>query len=187
MIKTLQFVPVQITALLILGILVGYYNPTLFFSTLPYILIGLLSILLVQFWHSNRSFTRTLYFNFTTYVLSFFIGVSTITIHHQLNNPNHYSHFISDSNTVVLVIDKKLKSGLYSDKYEALVRNINGEKSIGKILLNVQKDSVAKLKVDDQLYLKSSFNELVAPMNPYYFDYRTYLSCLLYTSPSPRD
>ena len=174
MIKVLQFVPVQITVFLILGIFVGYHNPFLEIF-LPFILIGLLFLLTIQYWRSNKSFNRSLWFNITTYLLSFFIGISTITIHNDLNNTNHYSHFITDDTTIVLVVEKELKSGSYYDKYEASVININDKSTIGTILLNVQKDSLENLKVDDKLYLKSTFKELTSPMNPYYFDYKEYL------------
>ena len=175
MIKVLQFVPVQITVFLILGIYAGYYSPILLEKFLPFILIGFVLILGFQYWRANKSFSRSLYFNITTYMLSFFIGMSTITIHNDLNNPKHYTHFFGDDISIVLVIEKELKSGNYYDKYEASVVTINDESTIGSILLNIQKDSLEKLKVDDKLYLKSTFKELIAPMNPYYFDYKEYL------------
>ena len=174
MIKVLQFVPVQITVFLILGIFVGYHNPFLEIF-LPFILIGLLFLLAIQYWRSNKSFNRSLWFNITTYLLSFFLGISTITIHNDLNNTNHYSHFITGDATIVLVVEKELKSGNYYDKYEASVINIDDKSTIGTVLLNVQKDSLEKLKVDDKLYLRSVFKELIPPMNPYYFDYKEYL------------
>ncbi len=173
--KILQFVPVQITVFLVLGITIGYHSPFKLIEKLPFILIGLLVLLGIQLWVSNRSYNRNLRFNSIAYLLSFFIGISTITIHNDLNNPKHYTHFLSDDTSIVLVIDKELKSGNYYDKYEASVVTINDEPTIGRILLNIQKDSLENLKVDDKLYLKSTFKELIAPMNPYYFDYKEYL------------
>ncbi len=175
MIKVLQFVPVQITVFLILGIYTGYYSPIVFEKFLPFILIGLILLLGLQYWRANKSFRRNLFFNSTTYFLSFFIGISTITIHNDLKNPKHYTHFLNDDIAIVLVVEKKLKPGNYYNKYEASVIKINDESTIGNILLNVQKDSLEKLKVDDKLYLKSTFKELISPMNPYYFDYKEYL------------
>jgi len=173
--NTLQFVPVQITVFLVLGILVGYYVSFNVQNFLPYLLIGLLMLLAFQYWRANNSFNRSLWFNLTSYFLYFFIGVATIVIHNDLKNSNHYSHFITRDDVIVLVIEKELKPGNYYNKYEASVIGINNVAVNGTILLNIQKDSLTKLKVDDQLYVKSTFKELIAPMNPYYFDYREYL------------
>ncbi|MDC9722469.1 MAG: ComEC/Rec2 family competence protein [Urechidicola sp.] len=175
MIKVLQFVPVQITIFLLFGIYTGYYSTISFENLLPFILVGLLLILAIQYWRANKSFKRNLFFNSTTYLLSFFIGIATITINNDLNNQKHYTHYITSDATIILVVEKELKSGNYYDKYEASVININDKSTIGTILLNIQKDSLEKLKVDDKLYLKSTFKELIAPMNPYYFNYKEYL------------
>ncbi|MFK5880304.1 MAG: ComEC/Rec2 family competence protein [Flavobacteriaceae bacterium] len=175
MIKVLQFVPVQITIFLLFGIYAGYYSPVDFKEFLPSILIGLMLLLGLQYWRANKSFKRNYSFNITAYLLSFVIGISTITIQNDLNNPKHYTHFLADDTIIVLVIEKELKPGNYYNKYEASVVTINEESTIGKILLNIQKDSLEKLKVDDKLYLKSTFKELIPPMNPYYFNYKEYL------------
>ncbi len=172
--KILQFVPVQLTFFLVLGIFFGYYAD-FEKNHLPFILIGLLIVLGLFYWRANKSFKRSLYFNIVTYLFSFFIGISTIIIKNNLNNAHHYSHFITDENDIVLVIEKELKSGNYYNKYEATILTVNNKSTIGRILLNVQKDSLQTLKVDDKLYLKSEFEELIPPMNPYYFDYKEYL------------
>ncbi|MBE0423429.1 MAG: ComEC/Rec2 family competence protein, partial [Lutibacter sp.] len=64
----------------------------------------------------------------------------------------------------------------YYDKYEAEVTQLNGEKSIGKILVNIQKDSTNRqLRVDDCLAVKMVFTEIAEPLNPYGFNYKKYL------------
>jgi len=172
--KILQFIPIQLTFFLVLGILFGYYFDVnnLYLAT---ILFGLLLVLGFSYWQSNKSFSPSLHFNILAYLLIFVIGISTITIHNDLNNKQHYSHFISDENKLVLIVEKALKSGSYNDKYEALVVKVNDYSTVGKVLLNVQKDSLQKLQVDDKIYLKTDFKEVNLPKNPYFFNYRDYL------------
>ena len=170
----LRFIPVQLTFFLVLGILFGFYN-TVPFNYLLIVLIGLMVVLTLSYWQANKSFSQNLSFTILTYIFSFFLGISTVVIHNDLNNQDHYSHFISDNNSTVLVIDKALKSSNYHNKYEASVLELNGILTNGKVLLNIQKDSLARLNVDDKLYLKEDFKEVNSPKNPYYFDYKKYL------------
>jgi len=172
--KILQFIPIQLTFFLVLGIVFGYYFDVNLIYLL-FILIGLLTILGLSYWQSKKSFSSNYHFNFVVYLLMFTIGISTITIHNDVNKKQHYSHFISDENKVVLIIEKVLKSDNYNDKYEALVVKVNDYSTVGKVLLNVQKDSLQKLQVDDKIYLKTDFKEVNLPKNPYFFNYRDYL------------
>ncbi len=172
--KILRFIPIQLTFFLVLGILFGFYN-AIQINYLTIILIGLLIVLALSYWQSNKSFSPNLFFNILTYLLSFFLGISTVVMHNDLNNKHHYSYFITDENSTVLVVDKVLKSSNYHNKYEASVLEINNILAKGKVLLNIQKDSLLRLNVDDKLYLKSDFKEVNSPKNPYYFDYKKYL------------
>jgi len=53
---------------------------------------------------------------------------------------------------------------------------INDQKVTGKLLLNVQKDSTfTSLKVDDLVTTKTVFKDLISPLNPHQFDYKSYL------------
>ncbi|PHR71604.1 MAG: competence protein [Lutibacter sp.] len=170
----LRFIPVQLTFSLVLGILFGFYN-AIQINYLSITIISLLVVLALSYWQSNKSFLPNLSFNIFTYILSFFLGIATVVIHNDLNNQYHYSHFITDENSTVLVIDKVIKSSNYHNKYEASVLEINDILTKGTVLLNIQKDSILRLNVDDKLYLKSDFKEVSSPKNPYYFDYKKYL------------
>ena len=170
----LRFIPIQLTFFLVLGILFGFFIDVQI-NYLTIIFIGLFVVLALSYWQSNKSFSPNLSFNILTYLVSFFLGISTVVIHNNLNNQDHYSHFITDENNTVLVIDKVLKPSNYHDKYEASVLEINNILTKGKVLLNIQKDSLLELNVDDKLYVESDFNEVNSPKNPFYFDYKKYL------------
>jgi len=172
--KILRFIPIQLTFFLVLGILFGFYFDVEI-NYLVVVLVVLLFISGISYWQSNKSFSPNLSFNILTYILSFSLGIAAVTIQDNLNDQHHYSHFIADGNSAILVIDKVLKSSNYHDKYEVSVLKVNEISTSGKVLLNIQKDSLSRLKVDDKLYLKSDFKEVNSPKNPYYFDYKKYL------------
>ncbi len=172
--RLFRFIPIQLTFFLVLGIVFGRVFD-IQFNYLSVILIGLFFLLTLSYWLSNKSFSQYLHFNLLTYLLTFFVGISTSFVHNDLNNSRHYTHFISEGNNIVLIIDKVLKSGNYNDKYEALVVKVNMHSTVGKVLLSVKKDSVTKLFVDDKIYVSSEFKQVNTPKNPYSFDYSSYL------------
>ena len=179
MIKFLKFIPVQLTFFLIIGILIGNY-----FSIQPVQLVEVLGILILLFmavyFYANKQFQPTILFTALVFLISFFIGLGAITFKNQLNNEKHYSkqlQFALDKPTAALIsIDGVLKSSTYYDKYEAEVYQLNGKKTIGKILVNIKKDStICQLQVDDNLAVKTVFNTIAEPLNPYGFNYKKYL------------
>ncbi len=179
MIKFLKFIPVQLTFFLIIGILIGNY-----FSIQPMHLAVVFGILILLFtsvyFYADKQFQTPFLFPVFVFLVSFFIGLGTITFKNQLNHKNHYSKALNFSIekpvTALISIENILKSTKYYDKYEADVYQLNGEKSIGKILVNIQKDSAtSQLQVDDRLAVKMVFTEIVEPLNPYGFNYKKYL------------
>tara|TARA_B110000037_G_scaffold141541_1_gene160095 strand:- start:111541 stop:113571 length:2031 start_codon:yes stop_codon:yes gene_type:complete len=170
----LQFIPVQLTVFLILGILFGYY----IFIIPFHVLMGLLGLLIglgIAFYHANMSFSKKGYFNILSYILCFFLGISSISIKKEIYDTSHYSHYVSDRTSSILIIREVLKPSLYHIKYIAEVCSVNLTSVIGKVLLNVEKDSTSQLKVDDRLFVKTKFEDINFPSNPYYFNYNAYM------------
>ena len=179
MIKFLKFIPAQLTFFLIVGILFGNY-----FSLPPIQLIvvfgGLILIFTIAFFYANKQYQTPFIFPALVFLLSFFIGFGGVTFKNQLNHKKHYSKQLQFSTnepvSALITIESVLKSTNYYNKYEAEVFQLNGEKSIGKILVNVKKDSaISQLQVDDHLAVKMIFKEIAEPLNPYVFDYKKYL------------
>lgn len=179
MIKFLKFIPVQLTFFLIVGILTGNY-----FSIQPMHLVVVFGILILLFtaayFYANKQFQTPLLFSVLVFFVSFFIGLGTITFKNQLNNKKHYSNQLQFSDSIpaaaLISIESVLKSTTYYDKYEAEVYQLNGKKSIGKILVNIKKDSAtSQLQVDDHLEVKIVFSEIAEPLNLYGFNYKKYL------------
>ena len=179
MIKFLKFIPAQLTFFLIAGILFGNY-----FSLQPIELMVVFGSLLLLFtaiyFYANKQFQTPFIFPVLVFLVSFCIGLGAITLKNQLNNKKHYSNQLQFSDSIPAValisIDGVLKSTTYYDKYEAEVTQLNDQKAIGKILVNIQKDRTKRqLQVDDRLAVKLVFSTIAEPLNPYGFNYKKYL------------
>lgn len=179
MIKLLKFIPIRLTLFLIVGIFVGS-----FYNFQPNILTIIFSILLLVFSVvyvvANKQFNPASSFAVLVYILSFFIGIASITFKNQLNRKQHYTNnqeFSIDKPILgIITVRKVLKPNMYYSKYIAELVQFNGTSSIGKILVNLKRDSVVnQLNVDDKLLIKASFKEIKNPLNPYSFNYKKYL------------
>lgn len=179
MIKFLKFIPVQLTFFLTVGILFGNY-----FGVQPIhllVVFGTLILLFtVAYFYANKQFQTPVLFPVLVFLLSFCIGLGAIILKNQLNNKKHYSKQLQFSTnepvSALITIESVLKSTNYYNKYEAEVTQLNRKKSIGKILVNIKKDSTKRqLQVDDHLAVKMAFSEIAEPLNPYVFDYKKYL------------
>jgi len=179
MIKFLKFIPIQLTFCLVIGILFGHYF--IIEPVFIYIFLGFLVLIFSGiYYYANIRFEPTLLFAIITFLLTFFIGVAAITFKNNQNQKQFYANQVEFSNqkqqTAVLKIHKILKPSNFSTKYEAEIVQLNSKKAIGKILVNIQRDSVLNLlKVDDEIVVRTLFNEISNPKNPYEFNYKNYL------------
>ncbi|AMC10769.1 hypothetical protein Lupro_05730 [Lutibacter profundi] len=179
MIKFLKFVPVQLTFWLILGIIVGdlvFIKPIY----LVEILTLLIGTLLFAYFKANKELQPSFSFTLLVFLISFFIGISSVTYKNLLNSKLHYANStkfsLEKQVTIQIKISKILKPTDFYNKYEATVLQLEGEKAIGKILVNIQKDSINNLlEIDTGLLVGTSFKNIREPLNPYSFNYKKYL------------
>ena len=179
MLKFLKFIPVQLIFFLIIGILVGsnyYFQPNLLIQILSFLLVLLLAI----FIYTNRQLKSNIVFTAIAFICMFFIGISAITFKNQRYNKQHYTNvldFKTATNSIATIVIKEvLKPTLKYNKYEAEVVELQNTKSIGNILVNIEKDSsTAVLNVGDNIVVSTSFYEINKPLNPYTFNYKKYL------------
>ncbi|SFD15074.1 competence protein ComEC [Algibacter pectinivorans] len=177
--RLLNFTIIKLTVCLILGISIGYLNPI----SLPLALqtTGLLLIALLVFYLiTKKSFTKTIWFGSIAFLAMVSIGILTTILHNQKTAENHYTKVISNNidslNTVTFRIREVLKPGNYYDKYIVDIFEVNNSNASGKTLLNIQKDSLKPpLKVDDIYISRTAFKNLIPPLNPHQFDYKSYL------------
>ena len=176
--KVLQFPLARVTLVFIVGIIFSYYfqpSPNLVFTSL------FLATLLLggfYFWR-NKKPLLIWYFGFTVFGLAFIIGVSTQTIHNASNRQNHFSktqNVFEQRHTFTVVLNEKLKSNVFNQRYVASVDQIDNTKCSGEILLNIKKDSLHhSFIIGNRLQIQGDLHHNSRPKNPNQFDYGSYL------------
>lgn len=172
--KLINYLPFHFLLGLALGITLQFnYNIWQF----DFIKLFLANTILLVIGVLLHQFARKIVFTIITFLLFVFIGITSVYIQNPKNYKNYYGHFSTKNSTTIITVDKVLKSGKFNNKYEAKVIQINNQKTVGRILLNIKKDSLqSQLNVNDQLLIKANFCELSPPLNPHQFDYKKYLS-----------
>ncbi|MDO6599492.1 MULTISPECIES: ComEC/Rec2 family competence protein [Tenacibaculum] len=172
--KLLKYLPFHFLLCLIIGISIQYYTNGWQFGAQN---LGFLTIFFMLILLLFSQLKRKKIFTFSSWVFFVFIGVLIVYNSDKRNSENYYNIHLEENVTAILTIDKILKPGNYYYKYEAEVSQINEEKTVGKVLLNIPKDCLRKtLNVDDKLFLKPSFTALIPSLNPHQFNYKEYLA-----------
>lgn len=178
--KFINFAIVKFSIFLSLGIITAYYFPienTLFIFCLPILFVFLIITWLI----SNRQLYPSIYFGLITYLCFFCIGFFSFYLNKPTFQSEHYSKFkLSEDSipTYQLKIIEVLKPDLYNQKYLAKVVALNNQKSSGKILLHIRKDSLQTFSIDDILIISSTTQIINPPLNPGQFDYSMYMISL---------
>ena len=176
--KVLQFPLARITLGFVLGILVPNYlkpNPKLVFVLL------FISILFfsISYFLSKRKVNELHYFGISTYILSFFIGATTLIVHtdyFQKSNYIHYNSIFEKSHLISVTLREKLKSSTFNERYVAVINRIDQTESSGRIILNIRRDSLNRqFEIGTPLRIKGTLHKNNPPNNPNQFDYSKYL------------
>jgi competence protein ComEC len=176
--KVLQFPLARITFGFIIGILFPYY-----LKPEPKIIFALLFISVITFiffyFLSKKNYTKNTYFGISTYILSFFIGATTLIVHtdyFQKINYIHYDAIFEKPHLITVTLREKLKNSNFNDRYVAIVNRIDQTESTGRILLNIRKDSLnCQFEIGTQLRIEGTLYKNSPPNNPNQFDYSKYL------------
>lgn len=169
--RLIKYVPLHFLVFLILGICLQFYYEIWQYGFLK------LSVVFGVFLVLNILNIKKQLTTITSFLIYFFIGVSVTFLNDSRNYKNHYGNFNKEEAQVLLKITKVLKPGNYYQKYIAEIIGLNQHKTRGEVLLNVQKDTIDfRFCIDDQLYVKPIFKELIPPLNPYQFNYKSYLA-----------
>jgi len=176
---TLEFPLSRITLFFVAGILFANFNPVspdLTFSMLGF------TLLIVAFFYykTGKHFIQKNYFGYATYILSFTIGITAHVAHDSNFQKDNYIHHFIDADKISNVqirLDEKLKNSVYKLRYIGTVKLIDGKKSSGKILINIDKDSLGfKPEIGNILQVKAKVVKHKPPNNPDQFDYGKYLA-----------
>ncbi len=176
--KVMQFPLARITIGFVIGILLAYYSqpyPEIVFILLSIAILGFV----VAYLFSIRNSVNTIYFGITTYILALGIGATTQIIHTNLYQKTNYIHtknIFEKPHLVSVIIREKLKSSSFNDRYIALINQVDQTNSSGRILLNVQKDSLTPpFKIGSHLLIDGTLYKNKPAKNPNQFDYSKYL------------
>lgn len=176
--KVLQFPLTRITIGFVMGILIAYYFKLdiLFVFTFLFIAFG---VFFIVFLMSQKRRLNPIYFGATLFILSIGIGASTQAIHtasFQKTNYIHKKGIFDKPHVVSITIREKLKYSKYNDRYIAIVTKIDDSLCSGRVLLNVQKDSLKPIfEVGSHLLIEAILYKNSLPKNPNQFDYGHYL------------
>lgn len=176
--KLLNFTVIKLTICLVIGILIGYFFEwTITWSTTIAVL--LLLCLFIAYSIAKKQFTKTVWFGLLAFTSMIFIGILTVNIHNERNFSNHYTHYVSNNdslNVITFRIREVLKPNNYYDKYIIDILKIDDIRVSGKSIINIQKDSTLHpLNIDDLFIIKTVLGEIHSPLNPNQFNYKNFL------------
>ncbi len=177
--KALNFLIIKLTLCLILGIALSHVvRIDVKFSLCAFSVVFL--GLLIGYFVALRQFKKTIWFGLFAYLTTVSLGNLSYCFHQQQNFRNHYSHFISENNNnqelLKFRIKERLKPSRFHNKYIVQLIAKDNHYVIGKLLLNVEKDSTLPMfKVDDVMVGVSQLIKINKPLNPNQFDYSAYL------------
>jgi len=180
--KFINFSIVKFSFFLSIGILSSRFtveNTALLF----FVLLFFAGLLIFVWFIAKKQLFQTIFFGIVTYSCFFLIGY----VNYQIRLPNfqqaHYSNKLTnsevanrDQQTLQLKIKEHLKPDKYQTKYIAEVSAINGSITKGKLLMFLKKYTQNNsLEIDDVLIVSTSIYVIPKPLNPYQFDYSSYM------------
>ncbi|WP_236010668.1 ComEC/Rec2 family competence protein, partial [Flavobacterium chungangense] len=177
--KVLKFPLTKITICFIIGILTAYFwQPALLLINSA--LATVLLTFTVSYFLSRKKKQFINLFTINTYVISFLIGSLTLLFHTESLQKTNYTNckkaFEKPQNTT-LCLREKLKGNDYNDRYIALISKIDNQHYSGRIIINIQKDSLPNsLIIGNIIQLKTTLQNNSSPKNPNQFDYSKYLN-----------
>ena len=178
--KLINYVVVHISVLLALGILSAHFlsSHEFFYFKINF---GLTLLLVIGWIMTRRGLSQNAFFGILAYLCIFGIGYFNYQLRLPKFQPKHYSHFSSQefSSLLQLKVINVLKPDTYNNKYIVTVQAMSGRLTIGKILLNVQKDTRSyPLEIDNVILVSSKSKVIPKPLNPDQFDYSKYMLSL---------
>ncbi len=171
----LRFISIKLAFFLVLGILLGY-----FLHIKPLVPILLLLLLISALAITFRKKEKVLMFGILSGIAVVTLGILTVTLSKPGNHHDHYSHLkLNEVQVWHVKIHEVLKPNSFSERYVATVVTVNNSKKVGKIILTSAANfQNKKLKVDEELLIHNTIEEIKEPLNPFQFNYKKYLQHL---------
>jgi competence protein ComEC len=177
--KVFDFPLIKITISFVLGVLASYYLKPSVFSAAVILTLVLLVFLFLYFSTKNNRCLNSL-FGIITNLTSFYLGIMTLLFHIdslQVSNYVHCKEAFVKQHFITLTLREKLKANQYNDRYIAIIHTIDNKYYTGKIILNIQKDSIKnRLTIGNIICIKTVLQAPNSPKNPNQFNYGKYLN-----------
>ncbi len=174
--KIIYYIPFQLSILLVLGILLGYY----YLLNIDLLWIALFVVLLLLwFVYLKNSIKNKLHivFKALAYILVTLIGILAIKIQLPSQQKFHYTHYAQPQSSIIFQISKELKYNGYQHRFYAEVIAIDKHKVTGSILVNYANDSLHNsLSIGNTFWTKTTLTPINTSLNPHTFNYREYLN-----------
>ena len=171
--KFINFSIVKFSFFLTAGILVARFK---FFIDFRYLLVPSFVLLLVFWTNSRKRIPQKIFFGIITYSCFLFLGATLYQYQTPSFQHQHYSKKISTNNLLQLKVKEVLKKDSYQFKYIVEVISNHNERSSGKLLLNVKRNSTTTMyAIDNLLIVNSKIEKIPSPLNPHQFDYARYM------------
>lgn len=175
--KVLQFPLAKITIWFTAGILFAFYAKP---NDIPVFICAAFCALAVAitFYLSKKQLIQRIPFGLSVYLLTFLIGAATWIVYSGDHAPSNFIHHVRENEKQVLevVLRERPKSTAYRNRYVALVEQLDGRASAGKILINLaHADFPKNLPIGTRLKINAVIVRHRPPKNPDQFDYGQYL------------
>ena len=157
-----------------MGIVIGFY-----FEVAPLLpLITMFLLLPILYWVSKKQHREGFpYFEGVATLTTLCLGVFAVGVSMSSGIPHHYATLdLNQEKVWHLKVREVLKPNSYSQRYVTKIIATDGDIASGKLLFSVSADSTSKeLQVDDEFLIYAKHESIRPPLNPYQFDYRSYL------------
>jgi len=173
--KLLDFIPVKLTLLLILGILSGEcldpepYIPATF-TGIALVILGIL--------FAKQKIRKHTAFGIVMTIVVLGIGMLAISMAKAESLPYAHSYKRTrEDHLWHLKIREVFKSNAYSHRYVAIIRGVDSVSASGKLLVTTPIDTAIEiLGVDDELIGWGSIQDIRPPANPHQFNYKRFMN-----------
>ncbi|WP_421806404.1 ComEC/Rec2 family competence protein [Flagellimonas sp.] len=165
---------IKLTLWVILGISIGFYAEV----TPLLALIATVVWLPLLYWTSKKQSSSGFpYVESLVAIIAVALGTFVVGMSTNKGMPNYYGQLdVEQPKVWHLKVEEALKPNAYSHRYVAKVISADKKRATGKLLLSLTPDSLLHpLEIDDELLLYASLENIRPPLNPYQFDYRSYL------------
>ena len=171
--KLLNFLPTHFTICLIVGIVLQFQYKIWQYSFFASFWLSI-SLVLLLFLFNKKKLKGG--FAVVTWLFFVLLGMQLVHFQDSRENKNYFANFKPNDSFISVEIRKVLKSNLFYDKYVGAIVKVGTHNAKGTILINVGKDTLkTKIQIGNMLLFKSSFQDISKPLNPFQFDYKTYL------------